>query len=152
MATTIDFALPDQTGTIRQATDFAGAWLIVYFYPQDDTPGCTIEACEFRDGYKDLKEAGVEVVGISKDSVSSHLKFAEKYGLNFPLLSDETTHVMEAYGAWGPKKMFGKEYTGASRVTLLVRPDGTIAKKYPKVQPSGHAAKILADVKQLRES
>src|SRR4051812_10173220 len=97
------FSLPDQAGTIHTLDDYTGKWLIVYFYPEDDTPGCTTEACAFRDDYTQLQEKGVEVVGISKDSVASHAKFATKYHLNFPLLADESKATLEAYGAWGSK-------------------------------------------------
>ena len=143
------FSLPDQFGAIRTLSDFAGRWLILYSYPQDDTPGCTREACEFRDDYDVLQEAGVEVVGVSKDSVASHAKFAEKYHLTFTLLADESTKVMEAYGAWGPKKFMGREYVGAIRKTVLINPEGMIAKEYPKVTPAGHSKKVLEDWAKL---
>lgn len=145
-----DFALPDQTGAIRELKDYAGKWLVVYFYPEDDTPGCTAEACEFRDAYEVLQEEGLSIVGISPDPVESHERFAGKYRLNFPILSDPEHRVMTAYGAWGPKNMWGKEYVGTTRKTVLVRPDGEIAKEYPKVNPLGHAEKILRDFEKLR--
>lgn len=144
------FSLPDQTGTVRTLAEFAGRWLVVYFYPKDDTPGCTKEACSFRDVYGELESAGVSVVGISKDSVKSHAKFAEKYHLNFPLLADESTEVMQAYGAWGEKKFMGKTYTGTKRMTFLVDPAGQIDKEYPDVTPDGHGEQILADVAALQ--
>lgn len=144
-----DFALPDQTGTVRSLADYAGRWLVVYFYPKDDTPGCTVEACEFRDWQKQFADAGVSVVGVSKDSPQSHAKFAEKHSLTFPLLSDESASMMQAYGAWGPKKFMGREYIGITRMTVLVNPAGEIAKTYPKVTPKGHAAQILSDLKAL---
>ncbi len=136
------FSLPDQAGVARSLADFAGQWLVVYFYPQDDTPGCTAEACSFRDEYADLQARGLRVVGISKDSVGSHAKFAQKYHLNFPILSDESHATIEAYGAWG--------VLGTKRMTFLVAPDGTIAKEYPKVTPTGHVAQILQDFQALR--
>jgi peroxiredoxin Q/BCP len=144
------FTLPDQTGTPRSLRDYAGTWLVVYFYPKDDTPGCTDEACSFRDGFGQLAEKGVQVVGISKDSVKSHAKFAEKYHLNFPLLADVSHETIEAYGAWGPKKFMGREYDGIARMTFLINPAGEIVKEYPKVTPKGHAEEILTDVETLQ--
>ena len=146
-----DFALPDQTGTVRKLADFAGKWLILYFYPQDDTPGCTTEACEFRDDYDTLQAKDLQVVGVSKDSVKSHVKFAEKYHLNFPILSDEPHAVIEAYGAWGDKKLFGVGFEGTIRSTFLINPDGQIVKEYPKVTPKGHSAQLLADFEALNQ-
>lgn len=147
-----DFSLPDQAGTTRSLGDYAGGWLIVYFYPKDDTPGCTTEACSFRDEYDYLQEQGVSVVGISKDSVKSHAKFAEKYNLHFPLLADEDGAMIQAYGAWGQKSMYGKLFDGIIRMTVLIDPDGDIAKTYPKVTPKGHAVQILEDFKALRSA
>lgn len=143
------FALPDQANTIRSLADYAGKWLVVYFYPKDDTPGCTTEACEFRDSYDQLQAAGVAVVGVSKDSPESHAKFAAKYHLTFPLLSDESTAVLQAYGAWGPKQFMGRAYVGISRMTVVINPSGQIVKTYPKVTPKGHAVQILNDIKAL---
>ncbi|MDB5178245.1 MAG: alkyl hydroperoxide reductase/Thiol specific antioxidant/Mal allergen [Patescibacteria group bacterium] len=134
------FSLPDQNGATRSLAEFAGTWLIVYFYPKDDTPGCTTEACSFRDEYRYLQEKGLNVVGISKDSVASHAKFAAKYGLNFPLLSDESAGIIKAYGAWG---------LGTKRTTFLINPEGGIAKEYPKVTPKDHAVEILRDFEAL---
>jgi peroxiredoxin Q/BCP len=144
-----NFTLPDQTGTPHSLSDYAGGWVILYFYPEDDTPGCTTEACGFRDDYDVLRERGLTVLGVSKDSVKSHAKFAEKYRLNFPILSDESKTVQEAYGAWGQKKMFGREYMGTIRKTFLINPAGEIAKEYPKVSPLGHSAAILKDFEKL---
>jgi peroxiredoxin Q/BCP len=143
------FSLPDQTGTVRHLSDYAGKWLIVYFYPKDDTPGCTTEACEFRDSTEPLRTAGIAVVGVSRDSVASHAKFAAKYHLNFPLLSDESTDVLQAYGAWGPKKFMGREYIGITRMTVLINPTGEIVKTYPKVTPQGHVDQIIKDFNSL---
>jgi peroxiredoxin Q/BCP len=144
-----DFSLPDQHGATRTLQEFAGRWLVLYFYPKDDTPGCTTEACEFRDDYPALKAAGVEVVGVSKDSVKSHAKFAAKYHLTFPLLADESTEVHQAYGAWGPKKFMGRSYVGSHRSTFLINPAGEIAKEYPDISPKGHARQILRDLAEL---
>ncbi len=140
MAKAANFSLPDQTGVERSLADFAGRWLVVYFYPQDDTPGCTTEACEFRDSYVVLREHKLEVVGISKDSVESHAGFAERYALNFPILSDVSGEVRKAYGASG---------LGRERMTFLINPAGEIVREYPKVTPKGHAAEILADFDKL---
>lgn len=149
MAQAPNFSLPDQTGAVRQLADWHGQWLVLYFYPQDDTPGCTTEACDFRDSYAELQAAGLAVVGVSKDSVESHRQFVAKYHLNFTLLADESTAMMAAYGAWGSKKNFGVSYTGTTRMTVLINPAGEIVKTYPKVTPKGHAAQILADFKAL---
>ncbi len=145
-----DFALSDQTDTIRSLADYVGKWLVVYFYPKDDTPGCTTEACSFRDEYEYLQEQGLAIVGISKDSVKSHAKFAEKYHLNFPLLSDPTGEVVNSYGAWGKKKFLGKEYEGILRQTFLINPLGEIAKEYPQVSPKEHVGEILKDFAALK--
>jgi peroxiredoxin Q/BCP len=147
-----EFRLPDQNGISRSLEDFRGIWLVVYFYPKDDTPGCTIEACEFRDGQAEFASADVVVVGVSRDSTKSHAAFAAKHHLNFPLLSDESTIMMQAYGAWGPKKFMGRSYDGITRMTVLINPEGMIAKTYPKVTPLGHAAQILADVRAFSSS
>lgn len=149
MTTAPDFNLPDQTNTDHKLADYAGKWLVLYFYPEDDTPGCAAEACAFRDDLEILTEKGLSIVGVSKDSVASHAKFAEKYNLNFPILADESKSVQEAYGAWGMKKMFGREYLGTIRKTFLINPAGEIAKEYPKVNPIGHSAAILKDFEKL---
>lgn len=144
------FSLPDQSGTTISLNDYAGKWLVVYFYPKDDTPGCTTEACSFRDEYDYLKEQGLYVVGISKDSVKNHAKFAEKYKLSFPILADEDHGVIEAYGAWAPKKFLGREYLGVSRMSFLIDPSGEIIKEYPKVTPKDHVGEILKDYASLK--
>ncbi|HEY6736724.1 MAG TPA: thioredoxin-dependent thiol peroxidase [Candidatus Saccharimonadia bacterium] len=144
-----DFTLPDQTGQPRSLQDYAGQWLIIYFYPKDDTPGCTQEACDFRDSLGELRAAGLQVVGVSRDNQKSHAKFAEKYQLPFPLLTDESTAMMQAYGAWGPKTFMGRKFDGITRMTVLVNPQGEIVKTYPKVNPHGHVAQILSDFKAL---
>lgn len=143
------FKAPDQDGKIRQLKDSAGKWVILYFYPKDDTPGCTKEACSFRDGFTKFKRAGVEVIGVSVDSVKKHAKFVEKYNLPFTLLADEEKKIVEAYGVWGLKKFMGREYMGTNRVSYLINPEGKIAKVYEKVKPDVHADEVLADVKTL---
>ncbi len=144
-----EFSLPDQDGKIHALSDFAGKWLVLYFYPKDDTPGCTKEACNFRDSITELQKLGVSVVGISKDSVASHKKFAEKYHLNFPLLSDESKEVIQAYHAWGKKKFLGKEFEGTLRITYLINPQGEIHKVYEHVNPTQHAEEILAELQTV---
>ena len=140
------FALPDQNGKIHTLDEYKGKWLVVYFYPKDDTPGCTKEACSFRDFSKDFAKKGVSIVGISKDSVKSHDKFANKFSLNFTLLSDESTNVIKALGAWGKKKFMGKEYEGIKRNTYLINPKGEITKSYENVNPATHVSDILKDI------
>ena len=147
-----DFNLPDQDGNIHKLKDFKGKWLIVYFYPKDDTPGCTKEACIFRDASEDYKNLGVSIIGISKDSIKSHKKFIEKHQLNFPLLADEDGKVVESYGAWGEKSLFGVKYTGILRNTYLINPKGEIVKVYEKVKPEIHSEQILGDLKTLSVS
>lgn len=146
-----NFALPDQNGVIHKLSDYANAWVIVYFYPKDATPGCTKEACSFRDGREFLEEAGAVVLGISKDSVASHKKFADKHNLNFTLLSDESTDTIKAYGAWGKKKFMGKEYEGISRNTYLINPQGEIAKEYKGVNPVTHVSELLNDLAEFSQ-
>lgn len=146
-----DFSLLDQDNKTRKLSDWTGKWLVLYFYPKDDTPGCTIEACSFRDEYEVIKEAGAEVVGVSKDSPKSHKKFADKYKLNFTLLSDESGEMIKAYGAWNEKSMFGKSYMGISRKTVVIDPSGNLVKEYPKVTPKDHAVQILQDLATLKK-
>src|SRR3989344_6248561 len=128
-----DFTLPDQDGKIHSLLDFRGKWLIVYFYPKDDTPGCTKEACAFRDSLEEFKKKGVAIVGISKDTVASHKKFADKFSLPFPVLADPERKTIGAYGAWGKKSFAGREYMGTLRNTYLINPKGDIVKTYEKV-------------------
>lgn len=132
-----DFSLPDQDGKIHCLEDYKGKWLVVYFYPKDDTPGCTKEACEFRDAISEFRKRGIEIVGISKDTVESHKKFSEKFHLTFPLLADPQRKTIESYGAWGK---------GTLRNTYLVNPKGEIVKTYEKVSPLTHAGQVLRDV------
>lgn len=148
-----DFSLPDQHGEIKSLKDYVGQWLVLYFYPKDDTPGCTTEACSFRDEREAIAEFGkAEVVGVSKDSVRSHQKFAEKYGLNFTILSDPEHKTIEAYGSWKPKRFMGREYMGTMRNTFIISPDGRIAREYRGVNPKTHAAQIIADLQKLQEA
>lgn len=142
-----DFSLPDQNGNVHTLTDYKGQWLVLYFYPKDDTPGCTKEACGFRDNTSVLKENNIAVLGVSKDTVKSHKKFADKFNLPFPLLSDESTEVTKAYNSWGKKKFMGREYEGVLRNTYLINPEGEIAKVYENVKPEQHAQEILDEVK-----
>lgn len=143
------FNLIDQDGTAHSLEEQNGTWTLIYFYPKDDTLGCTKEACAIRDVYNDFSRMGVTVFGVSKDNQRSHKKFATKYELPFTLLSDETTHMMRDYEAWGEKKMMGKTFEGTLRVSYLLSPDLTIAKVYPEVDPANHALEILKDLKEL---
>lgn len=139
-----EFALPDETGKVRKLSDFRGQPVVLYFYPKDDTPGCTKEACSFRDDMGEYAKRGVQVLGVSPDSASSHTKFIQKYDLNFPLLADEGHKISEAYGVWGPKKMMGRDYEGIHRTTFLIGADGKVLKVWENVKPEGHSAEILA--------
>ncbi len=141
-----DFTLPDQDGKSVSLGDFKGKKVIVYFYPKDDTPGCTKEACQFNENLQAFQRASVPVLGISADSAASHVKFRAKYGLNFPLLSDTGRKVMEAYGAYGEKMMYGKPVTGVIRSTFLVDESGRIGRAWYGVKADGHAAKVLEEI------
>lgn len=144
------FSLPDQDGTIHTLTDYRGRYLLLYFYPKDDTPGCTKEACALRDADPDFSKLDAAVLGVSADSVKSHKKFAEKYGLRFPLLADEDKKLVHAYGVWGKKKFMGREYEGILRTSFLIDPEGKIAKVYESVKPAQHAEEVLADIARLK--
>lgn len=139
-----DFELADETGKLHKLSDYRGKPVLLYFYPKDDTPGCTTEACSFRDAYADYTKAGVTIFGVSGDSVKSHMKFKEKYHLPFNLLSDEEHKVLEAYGVWGQKKMMGREYMGIFRTSYLIGADGKIKKVFEDVKPEGHSQEVLA--------
>jgi thioredoxin-dependent peroxiredoxin len=141
------FSLPDQDGKKVALKDFKGAPVVVYFYPADDTPGCTKEACQFNENLTTFNRAGVKVIGISPDGAIKHQRFREKYGLKFPLLSDPEHTVMEAFGAWGEKTMYGKKTTGTIRSTFLVDPKGTVSRAWYNVRADGHAAKVLEEIK-----
>lgn len=140
------FSLKDQDGNIKSLKDYAGKWLVLYFYPKDDTPGCTVEACSLRDANDELIKLGANVVGISKDDEDSHRKFKAKHQLNFTLLSDPSGSTIEAYGAWGPK-MFGKP--GIQRKTFIINSDGEIVKTYGRVTPLGHGDQVVTDLQQM---
>ncbi len=146
---TPSFFLPDQDGKTHSMSDYRGKWVVVYFYPKDDTPGCTKEACGFRDFGADFAKRGVVILGISKDSVESHKKFADKYKLTFPLLADVDHKVAESFGAWGVKKFMGREFTGVLRNTYIINPTGEIVKMYEGVNPLVHAKEVLADLPGL---
>jgi len=142
-------SLPDQDGKTRSLTEQRGKWVLVYFYPRDDTPGCTLEACGLRDVWSDFEKHGIVVYGISADSVKSHRKFADKFKLPFTLLADESKSVIRAYRSYGKKKFLGREFDGILRQSFLVNPQGKLARFYPKVKPAEHAAEVLADVAAL---
>ena len=144
-----EFDLLDDANTSRCLSDFKGRPVILYFYPADDTPGCTKEACNFRDDYSAYQKASVTILGVSPDSVKSHVKFKEKYQLPFPLLADEDHQVCNAYGVWGPKKFVGREYEGVLRTTFLINSDGKIACVFENVRPAEHSAEILKALKSL---
>jgi thioredoxin-dependent peroxiredoxin len=142
-----DFKLLDETGSTRKLTDFRGKPVILYFYPKDDTPGCTTEACNFRDGYGEYERAGVEILGVSPDTVESHVKFKAKYNLPFTLLADIGHKVCDLYQVWGRKKSMGREYDGVFRTTFVISPDGKIVKVFENVKPDGHSQEVLAALK-----
>ncbi len=146
------FKLLDQDNTEHSLKEVAGKWVLIYFYPKDDTPGCTKEACMIADVYNDFKRLKVTVFGVSKDTPKSHKKFAEKYNLPFTLLSDPTMEMMTKYGAFAEKKMYGKVVRGTNRISYLVSPDGKIAKVYPEVDPANHALELIADIKALQKA
>lgn len=138
-----DFKLKDDTNTTRKLSDYRGKKVILYFYPKDDTPGCTKEACNFRDDYSAYERAGVVILGISPDDVESHVKFKKKFQLQFPLLADEGHKLADQYGVWGPKKFMGKSYEGILRTTFLIDENGKILKVFEEVRPSEHSAELL---------
>ena len=144
-----DFTLPDQDGKEHKLSDYLGKPVVLYFYPKDDTSGCTKEACGFRDDYSAYQEAGVVILGVSPDSPKSHTNFIAKYELPFTLLADTEREVLKLYSAWGLKKMYGREYEGVLRTTYLIDANGKIAKVYEKVKPAAHSAQILADLEQV---
>lgn len=146
-----DFQLPSTEGKEISLRDFKGKDVILYFYPKDDTPGCTKEACAFRDSIGDLQKEGAVVLGVSTDSVESHEKFREKYNLNFPLLSDETSDVVKMYGMWKEKNLYGRRTWGVVRGTYWIGRDGRVRKVYKKVDPVMHAAQILEDLRNAKK-
>ncbi|HJQ14122.1 MAG TPA: thioredoxin-dependent thiol peroxidase [Anaerolineales bacterium] len=139
-----DFELLDDTNVPRKLSDFRGRNVVLYFYPADDTPGCTKEACNFRDDYSAYEKADVQILGVSPDTVKSHVKFKQKFQLPFPLLADKDHKVCDLYGVWGPKKFMGREYEGVLRTTFLIDEDGKIAKVFENVRPAEHSAEVLS--------
>jgi peroxiredoxin Q/BCP len=144
-----DFTLPDQHGDKHKLSTYKGQWVLIYFYPKDDTPGCTKEACAIRDNWSGFKRLKMQVFGISTDPVKKHAKFVDKYDLPFTLLADEEKKVVNKYGVWGLKKFMGREYEGTFRHSFLIDPDGKISKVYEKVKPAEHAEEVLADRRAL---
>jgi peroxiredoxin Q/BCP len=140
------FALKNQDGKVVKLSDFKGSKAVIYFYPKDDTPGCTTEACQFQNNLREFSKLNVPVVGISPDSAESHQKFIEKYKLKFQLLSDPDHNVMESYGAWGEKMLYGKKSVGTIRSTFLIDEKGTVLKAWYKVKADGHAQAVLAEL------
>ena len=143
------FTLPDQNGKDVSLSDFKGKTVVLYFYPKDDTPGCTIEACAFRDDNSKLRAAGAEILGVSVDNEISHQKFIKKCSLNFPLLSDTKKEVVKKYGIWGDKSFMGRIFKGVRRTTFLISPDGKIAYVWENVKPAGHAKEVLEKIKEF---
>lgn len=143
------FTLPDQDGNMHTLADYQGQWVLLYFYPKDDTPGCTKEACAIRDSFPAFGKLKAKVFGISADTVAKHKKFADKYSLPFTLLSDEEKNAVNLYGVWAKKKFMGREYMGILRNSFLIDPSGKIAKIYEQVKPEAHAQEVLADLKAL---
>jgi thioredoxin-dependent peroxiredoxin len=144
-----DFSLPDENNITRRLSDFRGRPVILYFYPKDDTPGCTTEACNFRDDYSSYVNEDVLILGVSPDSAESHTKFKTKYSLPFPLLADESHSVCSLYDVWGPKKFMGRDYEGVLRTTFLIDSKGRIAKVFENVRPAEHSGEVIAAIKQL---
>ncbi len=143
-----DFSVSDETGKIHTLKDYAGKPLVLYFYPKDDTPGCTAESCDFRDNLKAFGKLGVAVLGVSKDSAASHVKFKKKYDLNFPLLADTDGKMVEAYGVWTEKSMYGKKYMGIDRSTFVIDQAGTIVALWRKVKVEGHVGDVIDALKK----
>ncbi len=145
-----DFELLDQKGKVHSLSAYVGGWVLLYFYPKDDTPGCTKEACLIRDYFPDFKKLKAKVLGVSVDSVKSHEKFAEKYQLPFTLLADEKKETVKRYGVWGKKKFMGHEYEGTLRTSFLIDPQGKIAKIYENVKPEIHAEEVVKDLNVIK--
>ena len=137
------FHLADQSGTKHRLSQYAGRWVVLYFYPKDDTPGCTKQACQFRDAEADVLQKNAVVLGVSPQDVASKAKFADKHELNFPLLADDGSKVCEKYGVWQEKSMYGRKYMGVARTTFLIDPKGKIAQRWDKVKVPGHAEAVL---------
>lgn len=145
-----NFSLPDQTGKTHSPSDYQGRWVLLYFYPKDDTPGCTTEACQIRDQFAEFNRQGIVVLGVSCDSPESHTKFIKKFNLPFILLADTKKAVVQTYGVWAEKNMMGKKYFGIRRTSFLINPQGTIVKIYESVKADGHAAEVLREIKNLQ--
>ena len=143
------FSLPDQAGKVHSLADYAGQPVVIYFYPKDDTPGCTKESCAFQDNLPKFKKSKAAVLGMSMLDSKSKARFAKKYDLTFPLLADEDHAVMEKYGVWQEKSMYGRKYMGVARTTYLIGPDGKVAKRWDGVKVDGHAEEVLAAVQAL---
>ena len=141
------FSLPDQDGNIRALKDYLGKKVVLYFYPKDNTPGCTTEACSFRDEFFIFKKVNAVILGISADAIKSHKNFSEKFSLPFPLLSDESKKMIESYGVWKEKSMYGKKYMGIERTTVIIDENGEIKKIFPKVKVNGHTQEVLEALK-----
>ncbi len=144
-----DFTLPDATGTEHSLSDFRGEWVLLFFYPRDNTPGCTREACALRDAYDEFRALGATVIGMSTDSERSHQRFIDKHKLPFLLLADVDHKVVHRYGSYGEKKFMGRVFDGVFRRSVLIDPDGKVARIYTKVRPDSHAAEVLADLRTL---
>ncbi len=144
-----EFSLPADDGSVVSSADLEGSWTVLYFYPKDDTSGCTAEACEFRDLHPRFHEGRARVLGVSPDSVASHEKFKNKYDLNFTLLADEQKTLCEAFGVWKEKSMYGRKYMGVERSTFVIDPDGRIAKAWRKVKAKGHAEAVAEALDEL---
>ncbi len=142
----LDFSLSDQNNKLHSLSDYKGKWVLLYFYPKDDTPGCVKEACGIRDAFPKFGKLKCAVLGVSIDPIKSHEKFAKKYKLPFTLLADEKKKVVELYGVWQKKKFMGREYMGTARTSYLINPEGKIAKIYENVNPEGHAEEVLKDL------
>ena len=148
----IDFSLPDQNGDLHKLSDYRGQFVVLYFYPKDETPGCTVEACSFRDNQDVFKTNGMVILGVSKDTVASHKKFAQKHNLRCTIFSDVEKKVIKKYKAWGEKKFLGRTYEGTLRKTYLIDKEGNIVKEYEKVNPVTHAAEILKDKEEVNKT
>lgn len=140
------FSLPDESGTTHTLAQYAGRWIVIYFYPKDDTPGCTVEACGFRDASADFKKRGAVVLGVSPDDAKSHAKFIAKFKLPFTLLADTEQAMCKAFGVWQEKSMYGRRYMGVARTTYLIDPKGKVAARWDKVKVQGHEMEVLAKI------
>jgi peroxiredoxin Q/BCP len=148
--TVSDFSLPDENGKYHKLSDFRGKPVVLYFYPKDDTPGCTKEACNFRDDYSAYQKVGLEIIGISPDTVISHAKFKAKYTLPFLLLADKDHKVCQLFGAWGKKKFMGREFDGVLRTTFLINKEGKVVKIFEGVKPADHSKEVLTEFLKLK--